>query len=55
VKIVRVYNVGGHTRSPDIAHLWKSRDFPACLRYSILSIEGAERVIGLFKPGALTR
>jgi len=50
-----LYNVSGHTRCPEIAHLWQLRDFRACLGYSILSYEGAGRVIGLFKPGALTR
>jgi hypothetical protein len=38
-------NVGGDTRCPDIAHFLKLHECRACLRYSILSIEGAERVI----------
>ena len=38
-------NVGGDTRCPDIARLWKLHECRACLGYSILLIEGAERVI----------
>ena len=38
-------NVGGHTRCPDIAHLWQLRDCRASLEYSIVSTEGAEKII----------